>query len=180
MIKTSLLIPKKIYHDIHNYLFPKKVRFERVTFIFTKISKTNGYLNFQFKSWYPVKLHEYEYRSRVHVELKDRMRQKIIKMAFDIDAAIVELHSHVYSAPARFSPSDFQGFEEFVPHVWWRLKGKPYAAIVFSKLDFDALVWIDNSEDYEQLAEIVVGKQHLYPNGLTLTILERKHEYWTF
>jgi len=110
------------------------------------------------------------------VQLEDKMRPKIIKMAFDMDTAIVELHSHMYE-PAKFSPSDFEGFEEFVPHVRWRLNGKPYAAIVFSKSDFDAVVWIDGPEEYQQLTEIMVGKQHLYPNRLTLKALEREYEY---
>lgn len=180
MAKSSLFIPIRIYRDIYNYLFPKKVRLEKVAFIFAKMSKSNDCLNFQFQSWYPVKLHEYEYRSKGYVKLKDKMRQKIIKMAFEIDAAIVELHSHMYPESAKFTFSDFRGFEEFIPHVWWRLNGKPYVAIVFSRSDFDALVWIDNPQQYQQLTEIVAGKQHLYPNGLSLITLDRQYEYPTF
>ncbi len=63
--------------------------------------------------------------SKTYFELKDEMRSKIIKMAFDLDAAIVELHSHPYPEPAKFSYSDLGGFDDFVAHVWWRLKGKP-------------------------------------------------------
>lgn len=180
MLQSSLFIPKKVYRDIYSYLFSRRPRYEKVAFIFARISKTSEYVNFQFKSWYPVKSREYEYKSRGYVELKDEMRPKIIKMAFDIDAAIVELHSHIYSESASFSPSDFQGFKEFIPHVWWRLNKKPYAAIVFSKSDFDALVWINNPKEYQQLTKIVVGGQYLYPNGLTLIALDQEYEYKTF
>jgi len=165
MIQSSLLIPKKVYQNIYNYLLPKKPKSEKVAFIFAAITSSVDYVNFQFKKWYRLKPHEYEYSSAGYVELKDEIRPKIIKIASDNNAAIVELHSHVFQGPAKFSFTDFQGFKEFVPHIWWRLKGKPYAAIVFSKSDFDALVWLDSPESYCRLTKIVAGKRHLYPNG---------------
>ena len=98
----------------------------------------------------------------------------------NINAAIIELHSHVCLKGACFSPTDLQGFKEFVPHVWWRLNKKPYAAIVFSKSDFDAFVWVDDPEQYRQITEIVVGDRHFCPTGLTLVNLEKRHGCWTF
>lgn len=180
MHQSSLFIPEKKYREIYNYFFSKRVRTEKVAFIFAEISKTDHNVKLEYKKWYPVKSNEYEYRSGLYVELKDEMRQKIIKTAFDLNTSIVELHSHLYSKSAGFTPSDFVGFEEFVPHVWWRLNGKPYVAIVLSESDFDALIWIDNPRDYQQLTEIIVGKQHLYPNGLSLKNLDRKYGYWSF
>ncbi len=180
MVKSSLFIPRKIYKDIYSYLFPKRVCSESVAFIFATISKTGDSVNFLFKSWYPVESHEYQYRGKEYVELKDEMRQKIIKKAFDIDATIVELHSHICSKWACFSPTDLQGFKEYVPHVWWRLNKKPYVAVVFSKSDFDAFVWIDNPQQYHQMTEIDVDGQHLYPTGLTSINLQERYDYWTF
>ena len=178
MVKLLLFIPQKVYQDIYHYLFPRKVYAESVAFIFATIFKTDNSVEFHFKSWYSVKPHEYEYRGRAHVELKDEMRQKIIKKAFDTDASIIELHSHICSRGACFSPTDLQGFEEFVPHVWWRLNKKPYAAIVFSKSDFDAVVWLDNPQQYHQLSAIVVDGRNHYPTGLTFTNLEGQHGFW--
>jgi len=178
MLKSLLFIPQEVYQDIYRYLFPKEIRFQSVAFIFATIFKTKNSMKFQFKSWYSIESHEYEYRGREYVELKDEMRQKIIKKAFDIDASIIELHSHICSRGACFSPTDLQGFEEFVPHVWWRLNKKPYAAIVFSKSDFDAFVWLDDPQQYRQLSEIVVDGRHLYPTGLTLANLEGQYEFW--
>jgi len=179
-MKTSIFIPQKIYQNIYDYLFPEGFYLQSVAFIFVVISKTSDSLEFQFNSWYPVESCEYKYRSKEYVELKDMMRQKIIKRAFDLDTAIIELHSHVCLKGACFSPTDLQGFKEFVPHVWWRLNKKPYAAIVFSKSDFDAFVWVDDPEQYHQVTEIVVDDRHFYPTGLTLANLEKRHGCWTF
>lgn len=176
MVQSSILIPNRIFHDICNHLIPKKVKSERVAFIFTTVSKTNKSIQLKFKSWYPVQSDEYEYQSLGYVELKDEMRSKIIKMAFDLDAAIVELHSHPYPETAKFSYSDLRGFDDFVTHVWWRLKGKPYAAIVFSNFDFDALIWIENPKIPQQLTEIIAGDQHINPNGLTLNNRGKEYE----
>jgi hypothetical protein len=177
-VKILLFIPQKVYQDIYHHLFPKKVYAESVAFIFATILETDCSVELQFKSWYAIQAHEYEYRGRAHVELKDEMRQKIIKKAFDLNASIVELHSHMCSRGACFSPSDLQGFEEFVPHVWWRLNKKPYAAIVFSKSDFDAVAWLYDPRRYRQLSAIMVDGQYLYPTGLTLTNLEGQYGFW--
>lgn len=176
MVQTSLFIPKKEYQNIYDSLLPPKLESEKAAFIFATIIRSDGCVNFQFKKWYSVKPHEYEYSSTGYLELKDEIRPKIIKMASDINAAIVELHSHTFSGIARFSFTDFQGFKEFVPHIYWRLKGKPYAAIVFSKSSFDALVWIDDPERYCQLTKIVVGKKSLYPSGASLADRNQNYE----
>jgi hypothetical protein len=42
-----------------------------------------------------------------------------------------------------------------VSHLWWRLRGRPYAAIVTSTPDLDALAWIDNPGKAEQVAGVI-------------------------
>jgi len=44
-----------------------------------------------------------------------------------------------------FSPSDIAGFREFVPHIHWRLKGKPYGAVVVAPASIDAALWEENA-----------------------------------
>lgn len=180
MVQSVISIPQKIYNAIYAHLFPRKIKAEEVAFIFASVNKSDKAIKFEFKEWYRVRASDYRHQSLGHVELKDLMRPKIIKMAFDYNTALVEVHSHPYSQPARFSYSDFQGFEEFVPHVWWRLKGRPYAAIVFSKFDFDALVWVDNPKNPHQLTEVVVDNQRFYPNCLTLRSRGKKYDRRSF
>ena len=106
------------------------------------------------------------------LELTDEERSRVIVEATRRDAALVEVHSHPFTERgATFSYSDLRGFEEFVPHVWWRLRGKPYAAIVFSQRDCDALAWTRGPEEMEKLDKIlVVGKGPIIPTGNTLLI----------
>jgi hypothetical protein len=158
-------------------LFPKKIRYENVAFIFSSIKKQAKSIEFNFIEWYPVLPNDYVFRSFWHVELKDDIRPRIIKKAFDMDAAIVEIHSHPYDAPATFSGSDLDGLQEFVPHVRWRLKGKPYAALVFSNSDFDGLAWVDNDGEVQPLTELIVNGCRLKPNGHTLSRRSGKYEF---
>ena len=181
MIKSAIFIPKKKFNDIYRYLIPKKPKYEKVAFVFAKTFITNDSVQFQFIDWYCVQPEEYKCQSLLYVELKDEIRPKIIKKAFDLDASIIELHSHPYQIKACFSYSDFQGFDEFVPHVWWRLNGKPYVAMVFSPFDFDALVWIDNPKSPHLLTELIIGEARCLPNGSSLANIRRqKNEYGTF
>ena len=78
----------------------------------------------------------------------------------------LEVHSHLGKYPAEFSGSDYYGFEEFVPHVRWRLKGQPYAAIVFTKKDADGFVWLDRGNRPYRLRGIEIdGRIALGTNG---------------
>lgn len=158
---------KKEYLNILKHLFPKRIKRERVSFIFASSIRLNTSLRFNLKEWYPVKPSEYKFQSSGYVELKDDMRPKIIKKAFDLNASIIEVHSHPYNTPAMFSYSDLEGFKEFVPHVWWRLKGKPYAALVFSSSDFDGLAWVDSPQDCKPVTELVVDGNNLQANNLS-------------
>lgn len=87
----------------------------------------------------------FAFQSDYHIELSSETQARLIKQAFDLRACLVEFHSHRTGWPARFSSSDFSGFEEFVPHVRWRLTGRPYAAVVFHESSFDGLAWINDS-----------------------------------
>ncbi len=164
-------MPQKIYNKLNNHLFKQSDK-EQAAFIFAKVFKKKASTKFLFKSWHLVQPNEYEYQSTGFIELKDVTRQNIIVRATKLDASIIEIHSHLSEHRAQFSWSDLEGFQEFVPHLWWRLKAKPYAAIVFSKSDFDGLVWVDDPRVPRQLTKITLRrfprKRNLYPSGLTL------------
>lgn len=83
----------------------------------------------------------YVYKSRFGFELSDEFRGSMIKEAHDRNAIIIEFHSHPFPGAACFSRTDVDGLREFVPHVRWRLKGKPYGALVVAPDNFDGLYW---------------------------------------
>lgn len=115
----------------------------------------------------------FAFQSDYHIELTGDVQAQVIKRAFDLRACLVEFHSHRTSWPARFSGSDFRGFDEFVPHVRWRLAGRPYAAVVFHETSFDALHW--TSDTAEQIARIECGDETHPATGLSLRALGDDH-----
>lgn len=159
-MKTHLLlyIPKKVHTAIWGHLVPKRFRAEEAAFIFVCRTKKDRAQHFTYLDWLPVLPEGFYFQSRYHFELTDEMRATVIKRAHDLNSSIVELHSHTGIWPARFSQSDFLGFKDFVPHVWWRLKGRPYLAIVVSRFSFDGLIWSTNPNTPERLDAIVVDK----------------------
>ena len=78
------------------------------------------------------------------------------------------MHSHPYPVPAAFSIADRIGLMETVPQMWWRLKARPYFAIVVAPSGFDALVWLDNPEVPGPLEAIIAGEQRLLPTNRSL------------
>jgi hypothetical protein len=103
-------------------------------------------------------------------------RASIIKRAHDLGTSVIEFHSHTGPWPAQFSPSDWSGFEETVPHMWWRLKGLPYGAVVVAHGGFDGFAWLHDANTPTRLAGIEVGIRCLRPTRLSP--LERDGYDW--
>lgn len=104
------------------------------------------------------------------IELGDETQRTVIKRAWDSDMCLVEAHSHGEHGLAVFSRADDTGFAEWVPHLWWRLKGRPYAAIVTAgPSDFDSIAWIDAADAPEQVTHVdVIGGVRLRPTSMTM------------
>ncbi len=106
---------------------------------------------FRVRDWRPIDEEAASGPDELHVSLSDEIRSAVIQWAWAEDACLIEAHSHGRWSPAAFSPFDLRNLEEWVPHLWWRLRGRPYAAIVTSTRDLDALAWIDGPGKAEQV-----------------------------
>jgi len=145
-------------------------RCEQGAFLFCRHSVSDdGDHVFECEDWSPLKRADYEVQADDYLELTDAARARLIKQAHDRGVCLVESHSHPGPYPATFSYSDLTGLDEFVPHVRWRLRGRPYAALVFAQSGFDGLAWTDGaSTPPRQLVAIETEKARLAATGLTL------------
>lgn len=175
MEQILLDIPDRVQKDMWAHLLPGRFMAEEAAFIYVQQVVKKDAVIFNFLDWSPVPPEGFLSRSEYHFELTDETRAFVIKRAHDLDASLVELHSHAEYLPAEFSPTDFLGFKEFVPHVWWRLKGRPYMAVVVSHAGIDGLVWIKGPEIPLCLGGISVGTQTLKTTGLSFN---RRYEYY--
>ncbi len=133
-------MPEKNYEKILAHLLRDDSDEEEAGFIFAAYDTASGLVALGYLDWYPIPPDGFAVQSRGYIELTDECRADVIKRAHDLGAALIELHSHPWQRRPRFSPSDLSGLDEFVPHVMWRLKNRPYAAIVVSPTGFDALI----------------------------------------
>ncbi|HLF79753.1 MAG TPA: hypothetical protein VJB57_19905 [Dehalococcoidia bacterium] len=144
---------------------------EQVAFVFAQARKTDFGLTLEAREIHLVSEEELLDQESYHISLTDKAQAELIKVAWAKKAALVELHCHLgFQFPSQFSYSDLLGLEEFVPHVRWRLKGEPYAALVVGPNDFDGLVWIKDSP--ELLDAVIVNGQILSSTALTLRALQ--------
>jgi hypothetical protein len=111
---------------------------------------------FVLVEWRPIGPEGYHLQTDHHVSLGDETRASVIKWAWDAGLSLVEVHSHGRWAPAGFSGSDLHGFREWVPHLWWRLQARPYAALVTAAGSFDGWAWVEAADCPEQIVSLEV------------------------
>jgi hypothetical protein len=151
------------------HLLPIGSDLEQAAFLFARCVKGSKHFDLEVIESLFLDTEDFEYQAPDYLELSDDTRSRIIKRAHDLNASIVEMHSHPGPYPAAFSASDLRGFSETVPNIFWRLKNAPYAAIVVSETGFDALVWSVDARTPHALEYIDLGKKKIKPTNLTLS-----------
>lgn len=167
MMRTLLELPGDVHEVLWRHLLPEDPGAEEAAFVFARCEDDNATRIFRYAELFPVPPEGFASRSPFHFELRDTTRAAVIKRAHDLSASLVEFHSHTGPWLARFSPSDWAGFEEFVPHVWWRLKARPYAAVVVATASFDGLVWRMSPDAPVRLDGILIDGELLEPTRLS-------------
>jgi hypothetical protein len=167
-MRTQIILPQGVYEDLLEHLLPHGGEFEEAAFLFAAAERDREAMRLRFIEADKLNPRDFLYRDSDYLELKDATKARLIKRAHDLKAALIEVHSHVGSYGARFSTSDRAGFRETVPHMWWRLPGRPYAAIVVANEGFDALVWVDSPDRPVALSELVAGGRELKPTNHSL------------
>ena len=112
-----------------------------------------------------------------HLALADDERAEVIKWAHESGGVLVEAHVHRGGFAAELSPYDLDNLADWVRHVWWRLRHRPYIALIFSGTTFDGLVWLTSPEEPEQVSTLTIeGAPALLATGLTLGAGRRRRE----
>jgi len=141
---------------------------EQGAFLFCAHEQANGEPVFHIRDSRFLGRDDFTEQASDYLELSDTRRAEIIKQAHVLNASLVEFHSHPGPWPAAFSLADRRGLQETVPHMWWRLKGRPYLAAVVAQCSFDALVWQDNPHKPKPLTGIAVGDRLFTPTNASL------------
>lgn len=169
---TSLSMTAATYDALIAHLSRSEV--EQVAFLFTRPPAPREPL--RVSEFYPVPRDQFEIQSAYHVSLSDGVRGTIIRRAHELGGCLVEVHSHGGGPPVSFSLSDLLGFDEWVPHVRWRLPQRAYVALVFADDAFDALVWDGDRGAPAPLTELQIdGREPRSPSGRTYVRLQRDH-----
>jgi hypothetical protein len=154
--------------DLIGHLLPGGSGTEEAAFLFVRPHVTPELTAFDVVEAAKLEPHDFDSQWDDYLELKDETRGRLIKQAHDLGASIVEMHSHPFPLPAAFSFADRKGLEETVPHMWWRLKNRPYLAIVVAPGSFDALVWLHDPRVPQRLDAILAGDRLLRPTNNSL------------
>ena len=118
---------------------------------------------------------DFDRRSDVHVSLAEHVRPQLITWAWAEGLSLVEAHTHIDGDPACLSPTDISGLTEWVPHVRWRLRAAPYAALVIAETTVDGLAWTGPSHVPQAVAALAVdGQPPRLMTGLSLPYMKAR------
>ena len=169
-MKTFLELDDHVFDGLVAHLLPYQGNQEQAAFLFGKCERTKHRANFTVVEARKLGPNEFAVQGAHYIELKDSARATLIKRAHDLEASLIEVHTHIGPRPAEFSSSDIIGLGETVPHMWWRLRGRPYLALVFTKSGFDALVWLDSPKVPRALDALLVGAKIIRPTNLSIDL----------
>lgn len=164
---ARISFPMDIFDPLAKHL---RSRPEEVAFMLSPPPEKDGL--FRIHDLRVIGAERFNHQSDDYAEPDDELRGEVIQWAWQAGASLIEAHSHgSYFLPARFSGFDFEQFEEWVPHVRWRLAGRPYAALVFAGDEVDGLAWLDSSQPEAIEAIMVDGCEPMATTGESATFL---------
>lgn len=167
-MKTILKMAGPLHKDLMAHLLPPESEQEQAAFLFVREQRDEEQAVFEVEEVAKLGGGDFVLQQGDYIEMMDEMRAGLIKRAHDTGTSLLEMHSHLGPWPAGFSYSDRLGLKETVPHMWWRLKKRPYLAIVVAASGFDALVWLDNPKLPRQLDALLAGDRILKPTNVSL------------
>lgn len=162
---ATLTLPDGLFGSLNAHLLREGSIREEAAFLFVRPANDDG--NFEVVEARMLKPGDFAHHQSDYLELDDASRASLIKRAHDLDASLVEMHSHPGPFPAAFSYADLRGLQDTVPYMWWRLRKRPYFAIVVADGGFDALAWILDQATPEPLRIATEGKL-FFPTNKTL------------
>ena len=167
-MKAVLRLPPGLFEELVAHLLPDGSRCEEAAFLCVSSVRSDECTFFDVQHVEKLGRDDFDHQAGNFLELADHTRARLIKQAHDLSASLIEMHSHPGPWPAGFSVADRIGLSETVPHMWWRLKGRPYVALVVAPSGFDALVWLNNPKIPIALDAIVAGDRLLKPTNNSL------------
>lgn len=167
-MKVCLDMPTGTRDKIWTHLSPNPASTEEAGFGLARFVSNDSECQFSLFQWMALTDSDFLYKDSDYLHMTDEARVRIIKAAHSNDACLVEFHSHPFPCDAEFSFADRNGFKEFVPQIWWRLKQKPYLAVVVGPENFDGLAWLQDPESPIALNEINDGEVAEKATGLSI------------
>ncbi len=165
-MRSELHVPATTYQKALGHLF-SNMETEQAAFLYARLCTSENRLVLSAEDHLLVPPDGFVRRSAYHFELRDDIQRQVIKEAHAREYCLVEAHSHPFPAPACFSETDVLGLLEWVPHVRWRLAGRPYVGLVVAPGSFDGIVF-SAGDTPAVLDTLVVSGIHMRPTRATI------------
>ena len=156
------------HRDLWRHLLPQDTLQEQAAFLFCVQRMEGDDIIFETVDVALLVSDDFSMQDEDSLELTNDCRARLIKRAHELRASLVEIHSHPQANGAAFSRSDRIGLKETVAHMRWRLKGRPYVALVVTPSGYDALVWTHETVSPSRLGGLRAGPTLYEPENTSL------------
>jgi hypothetical protein len=178
-MSSNIIIPSGIAEALRRHFFQNEL--EQGAFLFAEAKREDGELNLVAADYYLVPASGWEAQVEFYLQMKDSERAKIMKLAREKNLCAIDCHSHPRACDdVWFSPSDVAGITEFAQYAKWKLRGKPFAAMVWGEQSVDAVLWQVEFSHAERVAQVkIIGnaEQTLTPTGSWFRAPKGKHRF---
>lgn len=112
MSDALLELPAAVHKSLQVHLLPPRSKNEQAAFVFARAETLPGNKTvFRYLDWLPLKADNFAAQHEVYLELRDDMRGTLIKRAHDLNASLVEFHSHPSLIQPNFPRAILPAFE---------------------------------------------------------------------
>jgi hypothetical protein len=140
----NMLISENLYRALRKHLFKGKE--EQGAFLFAIDATGFSEMTLKVEDVYLIPPEAWDVQKSYYLELSQTEKVKIMLMARKRNCHLIECHSHRSRYGMKFfSPSDIYGLKEFITYVRWKLPGKKYGALVWTKKSLYGELWDPNS-----------------------------------
>lgn len=162
-MRNQVIISKPLYRQLIGHLFQNKL--EQGAFLLAEHHQQKHALRITATDIIAIGPAGWRVQLPYYLEMQDQERARVMKIARDNKAMLIECHSHPGSGTnVRFSPSDQKGITDFVQYAQWKLPNQPYAAIVWGEGSFDGQIWYGDFAIPQPIDDVLVkARFRTYP-----------------
>lgn len=175
-MKAKVVFPNSIWQSILDFLFSKPADSEHAGFVVAGIGKSDDTIILLARDFIPLRGVDLVSADKFGIQVEPKKLINLINVSYAKGHCLIEVHSHPWDGKAAMSKLDVSGVGEMVNYLSPEFPEAPYAAMVFTKNSFEAVVWFRKRKVAEAEVKIVGQKTSLFKTSQAGKLEKEKYD----